>query len=346
MFSTNKYTAGLVRKTAIIATTLSMIGALTMYVFGNQAAELSWIALADNIVLLTMLCFILRCPNYKHNAFILIFSISFAILFMAIFSGGVYSRMSVLIPILPIIMCLLLQKRQAIVLTAILVTTCLSMTIFRDSIPNFSNLEVGEQELFVKTLWLVMAQVIALFFALAFVDINSKLTIKLEASGTTEMQGILIDKSAIFKYAELSLLKIANSEHSDRRITFMLVESNASAIQQTVFSNGAILKHIGKAIQRLSKSETDLIGELTEHRLLVCLHHSSSNQASDRANQIIDAISCKPPIPDLTVNIGYISVDHKVSVDFSSLLSITEIALNKAKEQGVNTFVDYAKIKK
>lgn len=338
-----KYRVNLVRKTALLAALVTCSGALLMFVFGQQAIQLTYIAAFACLLMLSLYTFIYFRPYNAHNGIYLMLGIIVAVLLPTTFTGAANSRFSVIIPILPIMMCLILNRRSAIVLSGILLVCVLAISLFNDALPDFTNLVYIEQEKFAKTLWLIMATLLGLSFALVFIDINSKLTVQLEDSKFKNSDGGIYSQEGILSYAENILYKFVNNKNVQKHLCLAVLElkdKNTSCL----VNDSQLLSDIGRSIGRIVKQDTDAIGSYKNHQILICMQSLSSQHFDNICTRIANQI--QTDFDFLEVNIGFIHVDKKVAVNLSSLLAVAQIALRRSKRPSEFNVINSSKMKK
>lgn len=348
MEALDKYTINLIKKTALLSTVVTCVGASIMYFFGQQAIELTFIAGIVCTLMLLMLASIYKWPENPYNGLLLILTITAVIMLPTTFSGGVNSRFSVLIPIVPTMMCLVLSKRWAIALTLAIGTYVMLGTLIVDNIPDYTNGGHIQQEMFGKTLWLIMALFMALAFGLVFVDINSKLTMKLQTSESMRASSGLFDKQSVVDFTQNRLLQLTVNKSDTQFVSLLLLEAVAESQTLADLPQNELILKVARAANKVMKQDTDMLGKLSEHQLLMCVLVPSRAQALARAKQLLTLLHGKVNGKELPIdiNVGIITVDKSVGVDVYSLISIADIVLRKSKLKGLNTIIDYADLKK
>ncbi len=281
-------------------------------------------------------------PQYKYNNLVLVVGVVFVILLVTSFSGGVNSRFTVLIPVMPVLISLVFKNHFPIVLTSILLVSILLLFAFHQHLPNYSISPITEFEVFAKALWLAIATLFALVFSLVYRDINSKLTISLESPTVGPQEINAKENSYIVDFADKSLLKLNLAGTQSTELALMLLGFD----DEVLLSNTNVLNNIIGASQKALTKETDKIGYYKNNVMMACIAVPKNANVNQMARRLSDSI-VKNKMPMATnVNIGFITVSANIGVDLNSLLSVASIALQKAQEKGENAVVNYNQLKK
>lgn len=304
------------------------------------------LAIFNCILLSIVMVFVWYFPRSKFNSLLFIIGTCVTLCLSITFSGGISSRFIVLMPIIPIMMCLLLSRKLAIVLTSVLVVYVASIGIFAESIPDFVGSSLVEKERFPKTLWLILAIILHLTFGLVFVNIINKLTIRLESSIEVDRKTGLYDVENTLEFADKILRKLRANKTPNRLLSIMIIEAtllenNSENEYKTVLDNLAI------SLQKNIDSASSMIGRLSDNSLLVCIEVGSNEEAKTLVKIWLDTFArrLKNSKPYVGTNIGLISVSGSIDVDVASLRLLASKALEKAKQRGINYALDYAEMR-
>ncbi len=343
--SGNKYTINLVKKTSIAAALIAICGASIMYTFGEQSSEMTMIAISVCMLTSAMASFIHYFPNNALNPYILIVGCMLAILVPTLLSGGVNSRFVVLVPILPVLMSLILNRRDTLLFASVLIIYAICLGVFEHYIPDFSSLVHIEQERFPKTLWLVLSIIFALSFALIFSDVNSKLTIRLESTRTNTSGNHISDKHSILEFAANSLLKLNSTSTNNtvqRRLAILMIEVTAVESETQSQTVSSFVQQTDK----LLNNTNNMLGNYDANIYIASVMVRNNEEANTIANKIImQGKASRDSNAKCNVNIGLISVAANSGVDIHSLISVASIALRRSFQKGIDTAINYEDIK-
>lgn len=335
----------MVKKTSNTIALIAICGPSLMYTFGDQPFEMTMIAVAVCMLTGAMASFIHFFPNNTLNPYILIVGSMLAVLLPTMLSGGVNSRFVVLVPILPVLMSLILNRRDTLLFASVLIIYAICLGVFERFLPDYSSLVHIEQERFPKTVWLVLSIIFSLSFALIFSDVNSKLTIRLESTRTNTSGSHISDKHSILEFATNSLLKLNSTSTrnaTQRRLAILMIEVTAVESEtqpQTVstFENQTV---------KLLKNTNDMLSNYDKNIYLASVMVRNNEEANTIANKIImQGKASRDHNAQCNVNIGLISVAANSGVDVNSLISVASIALRRSFQKGIDTAINYEDIK-
>ncbi|MBT1449543.1 hypothetical protein KJ365_01505 [Glaciecola sp. XM2] len=260
------------------------------------------------------------------------------------FSGGINSRFVVILPLLPIMMCLMLNTTSSALLTAVLLTYIISVSALHPYLPEFIINISNPQEHFPRTLWLFLVTLLSFAFAKMYSDINSKLTIQLKDQRSHEDTYELYSQDAVLSYADNLLLKINSLKSTDNHLTLMLIDYCEMQSGEPLLPNSLNERRredISNVIKKVFNHTTDIIGQCDDGKFIVCRHTQDLNAPLKSANSIEQhALKLS-----LDVNIGYISVAGNIGIDISSIFSLANKALEKSKTKNVPNIVNFRDIK-
>lgn len=347
----DKYRKNLIQKTAMLTAIIACTGALIMFVSGQQAPQMSIIAGLVCLIMLFAFGFTHFSPHHNANGLIVVVCCMLGVFIPILFSGGVHSRFTVMLPILPMIMALILRKRQTFVLMGVLIVYILLLNVVTTFLPDFTSSQLSDDQVFAKTFWLFMASVLSFLFGLIFVDINSKLTIQLESQHQSSLPNGLYDEKSVIHYATKILLKLATNKSQKQLVSLILIEPYAILDGLPSYSKAISLQNLAKLIRKNIQQDTDIIGHIDHKQLLVCIQTSDAKKSYKLSRKLLGAIEPKLVCEDsaievVSANIGIISADASVQVDANSLVSLAQLALKYAKQSETTNIFDYKDIRK
>jgi GGDEF domain-containing protein len=240
----------------------------------------------------------------------------------------------------------MLTRMQAIGFTIAIICFVIGIGVFTQYLPNYSGLTLLKNERFAKTLWLALALGLHLTFGMIFVQIISKLTIRLESSIDVDRKTGLYDEENTIAFAEKLLLKLRGSESAKQLMSFMIVELKGIS-EQSEIANQDIVNRMAIILQRHIGDNSSMIGSLANNQIAICVEVDSPSTAKAMAQKFLDTSSVK--LNNSTnykgCNIGLITVGGNIDVDVASLRLLAARALSRAKDLGNNNYLDYSDMK-
>ncbi|MDT0596134.1 hypothetical protein [Glaciecola petra] len=344
MHSSAIYILGIVKKTAWVSAGIGCLGATLMYVFGQQPIQMSLIALLVCILLLVQAIYIHIYSYRSSNPLILMIGMTIAILLATTVTGGVYSRFVGLIPILPIMACLLIGKKKAIIYTLLLIGFLLLISYLREHIIDYTYQEANSNEFFPKVLWLNLAIVLGLTFALIFEDINAKSTIQLDNSGSendvVENLNRVYSEHKIVSFADRIIYKFSNTKSSDlvvclAKLEVSFIENSEQCLEQENLISFAKLIHV------FLHPATDMLGLNENKQFLLCFSATDEHKAKQQCKNISRAIESR--FAHLKVHIGmFVQDSAETSIDAKSIFQVVDLTLHSAKNELTPNTMNYA----
>ncbi|MFT6270927.1 MAG: hypothetical protein ACJAVV_003766 [Alphaproteobacteria bacterium] len=348
MLSGENYSSNLIRKTSLYISVSACVGSSLMYIFGDQAIELSLLAAFNCLLVISAAIFIHRFPDAKCNGLLLITSCVIAVLLCTSVSGGISSRFIVIISTFPIMMCLMLKRCQAVAFVLLIALYVTVLSVFGDYFPDYTGVSLLETERFPKTLWLLLALVTQLLLGLVFVKIIYKLTIRLESPTSASATTGIYDEESVIAYADKVLLKLRADEKPSGLMTLMVIEPTLLCAQDSAVQQQTLINGMAGCIKKVMRKDFKIIGQTSLGQLIVCIEVNSRDKAKAIAQCCLEAFTKKLKHSDeyIGTNIGLISVDGDVNIDVKSLFSLSMLALAKSKKKGSETIIDYYDLRK
>ncbi|GAB5381351.1 MAG: hypothetical protein Alis3KO_32220 [Aliiglaciecola sp.] len=310
----------------------------------EQTVLLTYIGIVNAILafgVFALLQYTTPRPFYPH---IVIFAGLFFLLPLVLVSGGPNSQFAAVIPIVPLLVCLLTSKRVTIGITVFLIGfVILTIESFR-FFPSIVEYDVESPVTYARAFWIVMACIVSAFFGIEFDRLSRKLGLKLQQQATYDSLTQIMNRGSIEEFLETM---IEQKQGSNGWVSAMMIDiDNFKSINDQFghLFGDETLKRIAYILQQSIRQQLDGIGRVGGEEFLIVLgdvDHTHSHQVAEKIRQAVETLNIEHEGKkvSITITVGYCCLPANEVSHMEALIKCADDALCMGKKNGRNTVV-------
>lgn len=282
---------------------------------------------------------------HPHLVFIVFLITALPILLI---SGGVNSQFVALIPIIPLVCCLIGDGRAGWIAALWLILLITSMTLFSSTMLDL--LEEGHsiQKTYARAFWLCVACFCSAYFGKEFDRLTGKLTSQLEKQALIDPLTQVANRRSILDFLGNEITK---QRKTNGYVAVLMIDIDHFKALNDRFGHmfgDECLKQIADTIKQSIRKDKDLLGRYGGEEFLVVLGDATAQQTQLISEKILSAIANKKMNKNedvqVTATIGYCarSVEDVNSAD--NIIKSADEALYLGKQRGRNQVVSSIKL--
>lgn len=263
---------------------------------------------------------------------------------LLVLSGGINSQFAVLIPLFPLLACLVITRNAGIITAIVNIALILLLRYFETNIQQIDEFSHNIEIQNARTFWLCLGTLLSLFFALQFTQLNQQLSSKLEYQANIDVLTGLFNRRYIIDKLMSDLPELAKQE---RWLSVLMIDvdhfKNLNDQYGHLFGDEC-LKAVARSLDSSVRNEFDFAGRYGGEEFLIILKGVNQEKAGDIAEKIrqnienIEFINNNEKI-SLTVTIGYCSrLAHHVA-NINHIINLADQALYEGKANSRNCVV-------
>lgn len=263
---------------------------------------------------------------------------------LLLLSGGVNSQYASILPLLPVLICLVGRPQTAWLFTLIISVLVFSLYLSNDLLPNYTVEQVSDTKTASRAVWLIFAAILGATFGAHFVEISQKLRNKLqEQTMTDDLTGVSNRRSI------LEFLADAKDNVVDNKtwLTVLLVDIDNLKNINEEYGQGAgdyCLKSTAECLHQSIRNRKDAVGRYGGEEFLIVLEDVDQGNAlriSEKIRSNIEALQCQfnQDRFSFTVTIGYCSLPSDQLHSIEQMIVLADTALFAGKNSGRNKVV-------
>ncbi|WJG08834.1 GGDEF domain-containing protein [Aliiglaciecola sp. LCG003] len=334
----------LTRKTAFYMLILVIVATIFRPILVNQSIVFTLVGVLNCVLLGLLYLYINNTKPSVSHAYMLI-AIGFAtILPLTIISGGVNSQFAVLLPITPVVICLLTNARTTLISSFFLIVVILLMVAFEHDFPNYAAENLSQSKTYSRAFWLCLSALLSCFFGIEFDRLSRKLSHKLRLQATIDGLTGIYNRRSVIEFLDDSIL---NSPDERSWISVLMIDADNFKIINDSYGHlfgDECLKQIAKNLKQNTRKNVDALGRYGGEEFLVVLNdvdQSQTHLVAEKIRQSIEQISMEFEGEDvpITVSIGYCCLRGSEIQSTEQLLQAADEALYVGKKSGRNVVV-------
>lgn len=342
ILETTRYT--LVKRSALfIFITISLATALRPLV-AEQSMLFTLIGAANALVAGCVFAYISLSKPREYFSYLVIVTGFIALIPLLVVSGGVNSQFAVIIPITPVIVCLIAGAKATIVVTVFVISLILALLFLEPVLPNFAQENVSQSKTYARTFWLCLTSLLSTAFGLEFDRLSSKLGLKLQQQASMDDLTGVYNRRSVIEFLEAALFR---GQESQCWLTVMMLDvDNFKHINDAYghMFGDECLKQVAQTVQQSIRHQSDVLGRYGGEEFLIVLPEADQSNAlkiAEKTRKAVQGMALEfrgQPV-NLTVTIGYCSELCKSCTTVEGLLAKADDALYAGKEKGRNQVV-------
>jgi len=256
----------------------------------EQSIIFTYIGLFNVVLTGTVCAFVYRSPHRPALAIIVIALGFVEFIPLLLTSGGVNSQFASVIPITPVLACLLTNAKGAWYTFFILLILIIFMLYLDPYLPNYALEEVSQEKTFARAFWLSMACLISTVFGAEFDRLSRKLGSKLKQQASTDEITGLANRRSIIEFLGESIdqAKVSNAWLTVIMIDidhFKHINDNYGHVQ-----GDECLATISKTIESNVRKNIDAVGRYGGEEFLMVLNQVDTDNAAIIAEKVRIAV--------------------------------------------------------
>lgn len=310
----------------------------------SQPMALTYLGIFDALLCGVLFLYLSQNRVQPWHAYLVIAASFIAILPVMYLTGGVYSHFAVVLPLAPVMVCLIASARVA----WIVAIGCIAILgAFYAVVPVLSEQEGLWQmpgDARVRLLWLSLGCILGAVFGAEFDKVSSHLS---HASCSPS----LIDKAtgALQKHSILDALSVKRGKvvAQEKWLSVVLLQINGLSRIRALYGDAAVSKvlgSIGALLKDSTREEEDAVGRFDDDTFMLVLEHVDQCHAHRIAEKIKEVCGSQPVYFDndrikFSVALGYCSLPGQEAHSDDMLLKSAKRALYTAKRSGNSSVV-------
>lgn len=310
----------------------------------EQSVLFTYIGIANAILAFGVFALLQYTAPRPYYPLIVIIAGLFFLLPLVLISGGPNSQFAAVIPVIPLLACLLTTKRVTIAITILLVGFVILTIDSPRFFPSIVSYQVDASTTYVRTFWIVMACMVSAFFGIEFDRLSRKLGLKLQHQATYDDLTQVLNRGSIEEFLQAML---EQKRASNGWVSAMMIDiDNFKKLNDQyghLFADQTI-KHIANAMQQSIRQQIDGIGRFGGDEFLVVLgdiDHTHSHQIAEKIRQAVEQLEFEFETKKLkvSVTIGYCCLPANEISHMEALIKCADDALYAGKRKGRNKVV-------
>lgn len=310
----------------------------------EQSIIFTYIGLFNAALTGAVCIFVYRSSPHPSLAVIVIAIAFVEFIPLLLTSGGVNSQFASVIPITPVLACLLTNAKGAWYTFVALLLLIISMAYLDPYLPNYVLEEVSLERTYSRAFWLSMACLISSVFGAEFDRLSRKLGNKLKQQASTDEMTGLANRRSIIEFLQES---IDHAKESNAWLTVVMIDIDYfKQINDTYghVQGDVCLATVSKTLQASVRKNIDAVGRYGGEEFLMVLNEVDSENAAMIAEKVRVAVEKirfggKASSLKVSVTLGCFSTRVEEGMVAETFLLVSDEALYVGKNAGRNQIV-------
>ena len=300
-----------------------------------------------NITMLTIALYSKKSQPYSWLTIFLTFIAASTYLLILFFTGGLNSVGIVLLPIVPVFICMMVNPQVGwVVAIAVCIMVWVAALIPNDSFPAY-HLTFGDSSNdTVKAVWLTLSVSLCISFSSLLVARNQKLSQVLHEQAHLDYLTGIANRRAIDNFL------LSSSEHAreqNKNITVFMIDIDHFKRFNDCHGHGAgdeCLRNIANAIKKVIRADIDMLGRYGGEEFIAVIPNNNETEVLNIAERIrlcVEALQYKYEPNDssvVTVSIGVCTATStNIPSELYRLIDAADELLYQAKHSGRNKVI-------
>ncbi len=329
----------LVRKSALFAFLVISIATLVRPLVAEQTIVFTLVGVANSVLMGTLYAFVSYVKPKPYHATLVVVCGFITLIPLMIISGGVNSQFSVVLPIIPVMVCLLSSARAAWYSTAVIFALVIAMRSLEAYLPNMTLEQVDMQKTNARAFWLCITTLLSATFAHEFYRLSRKLGNKLQHQASVDALTGLFNRGALLERLEA---EIAQRQEKQQWLTVMMVDADKFKLINDSYGHlvgDECLRQIAAVLERSIRKHVDVVGRYGGEEFVLLLPDADQSAARRIAQLLLEGVRNIEMVVNehalpLTVTIGYVSQPIHEHCTLEGLISAADQALYAGKQTG------------
>lgn len=263
---------------------------------------------------------------------------------LIIISGGINSHFVPMLPLMPVLFCIIASRRGAQIFSALLMVFIVGLYLCADIMPTYDVIQMSDAAEDMRALWLLLSCLLGIVFGSEFDKMSRALGTKILESDNKD--GLTRLSSRITILEDLENRIEMSSGNQEWLSVFVVDIDNFKKINETFGreTGDVCLKQVAKLIQFSVRGKGDLVGRYGEDEFLMVLEgvdQSAAHRVAEKVRLLIEELEIisEGARVGLTATIGYCCMPFEQIHSTEQMLQAAHDALNAGQNAGRNQVV-------
>ncbi|MCV2402501.1 GGDEF domain-containing protein [Marinomonas sp. C2222] len=335
----------LAKKCMLYVACLIAFATVVRPMFVEQSMVFTYIGVFNSCLGLSFYFYISPQIKKVTLSFIIIFYSLLALVPLLVISGGVNSQFSVIFPIIPIFICLLVYSAKAAWLMCVMLTVLVvALLVSEMHLPNYTEEIVSESKTKSRAFWIVLSTILSTIFSVEFLRITNIYSTRLNRQANMDVLTKISNRRSVLKSLyqihERSLL-----EGEAYAVIMLDIDFFKRINDQYGHSVGdQVLVHVAKILETSLRTKGDSVGRYGGEEFLIILSDVTAEQAENIANKILETLESAPFLfkdnsITITATVGICCSEVGQLSAPETLINHADTALYQGKKEGRNRVI-------
>lgn len=313
----------------------------------DQAIIFTYIGIFNLLVGIALYFYITPKIKKVTLSFIIVFYCFLVLVPLLVISGGVNSQFSVIFPLIPISICLLISNAKAAWLVcAMLIILTVVLLFFETDLPHYSEESISASTTRLRALWIVLSTILSTIFSVEFLRMNNILSNKLNRQANVDVLTKIPNRRSVLtslqRIHERSLLM-------SETYAVMILDIDFFKKINDQYGHAAgdhVLVHVANILETSLRTKGDTVGRYGGEEFLIILSDVNVEQAENIAKDMLEAIESTPFQFEenniiVTATMGVCCSQVGLLAPPEALINYADTALYTGKKEGRNRVICY-----
>lgn len=331
-------------KSFLILFILVLLVTIVRPFFIEQDIMFTYYGAVSSLITGAIYLYLANTPSHNWHPYLFAVVSLCLLLPILILTGGTNSHFAPLLPLMPVLFCIIASRRIAQLLTVVLIGYIMTLHWARDILPSYDALYVSKEVTGMRTLWLSLSCLLGILFGMEFDKINRALGTKLLESNSKDALTGIDNRVSVLERLEA---KIALANTKNEWLSVFIIEIDDFNVITDTYGHSVrdlALQQVACCIQHSVRGKDDLVGRYGEEKFLLVLQgadQSAAYKIAEKVRRQIEEIELQYEGESVTVSvtIGYCSMPSENIHASEQLLQLADNALIAGRSKGPNLVV-------
>lgn len=312
--------------------------------FIPQDILFTYYGIGSGVVTGVIYLYLANTPSHNWHPYLFALVSLCLLLPLILISGGINSHFVTLLPLMPVLFCIIASRRVAQVFTAMLLIYIAMLYLFDDILPKFEAVQLSAEANDMRALWLFLACLLGILFGSEFDKMSRALGTKLlESNLKDELTGVSTRINVLDDLENRIELSDGNRDWMSVFIVDIdeFKQLNDSYGRQT---GDTCLQQVARLIQLSVRGKGDLVGRYGDEEFLIVLEdvdQSAAHRIAEKIRTLVEELEIisEGERVKISATIGYCSLPLDQIHSTEQMLQAADSALIAGKTAGRNQVV-------
>lgn len=312
--------------------------------FIPQDILFTYYGIGSGVVTGVIYLYLANTPSHNWHPYLFALVSLCLLLPLIVISGGINSHFVPLLPLMPVLFCIIASRRAAQLFTAMLLVYIALLYVFADLLPAADSISASDAANDMRALWLFLSCLLGIVFGSEFDKMSRALGTKLlESNSNDELTGVSSRISVLDDLENRIELSTGNQEWMSVFIVDIdeFKRLNDAYGRQT---GDVCLQQVARLIQLSVRGKGDLVGRFGGEEFLIVLEgvdQSAAHRIAEKIRTLVEELEIisEGERVKISATIGYCSLPFDQIHSSEQLLQAADSALVAGKAAGKNQVV-------